>query len=130
MKPKPEPFPDPNGVSLDRPAGLFRGEYKNYTGILFSQPGPQGLVLCPEKWTEWLGTEAPQENEMLQDGKATPLSFKEFRTKFATEEDCRNYLFEERFPEGFVCPKCGGSELDTSKSVVLISARVADARLL
>ena len=42
--------------------------------------------------------------------KATPISFKEFRTKFATEEDCRNYLFEERFPEGFVCPKCGGSE--------------------
>ena len=42
--------------------------------------------------------------------KATPISFKEFRTKFATEKDCRNYLFEERFPEGFVCPKCGGRE--------------------
>ena len=42
--------------------------------------------------------------------KATPISFKEFRTKFATEEDCRNYLFEERFPEGFICPKCGGKE--------------------
>jgi hypothetical protein len=42
--------------------------------------------------------------------KATPISFKEFRTKFATEEDCRNYLFEERFPDGFVCPKCGGRE--------------------
>ena len=62
--------------------------------------------------------------------KATPISFKEFRTKFATEEDCRNYLFEERFPEGFVCPKCGGSEYYYLKSVVFASARVADARLL
>ena len=42
--------------------------------------------------------------------KATPISFKEFRTKFATKEDCRNHLFEERFPDGFVCPKCCGKE--------------------
>ena len=42
--------------------------------------------------------------------KGTPISFKEFRTKYATEEDCRNYLFEERFPDGFVCPKCSGRE--------------------
>ena len=42
--------------------------------------------------------------------KAIPISFKEFRTKFTTEEDCQNYLFEERFPDGFVCPKCGERE--------------------
>ena len=42
--------------------------------------------------------------------KATSISFTEFRTKFATEKDCRNYLFQERFPDGFVCPKCGGRE--------------------
>ena len=27
-----------------------------------------------------------------------------------TEEDCRKYLFEERFPNGFECPKCGGRD--------------------
>ena len=36
--------------------------------------------------------------------KVTLISFKEFRTKFATE-DCRDYLFEERFPESFVLPQ-------------------------
>lgn len=42
--------------------------------------------------------------------KAAQITFKEFRTKFATEEACRNYLFQERFAEGFICPKCGGRE--------------------
>jgi len=39
--------------------------------------------------------------------KAVQITFKDFRTRFATEDDCRNYLFRERFPDGFVCPKCG-----------------------
>lgn len=42
--------------------------------------------------------------------KAAQITFKDFRTRFASEDDCRNYLFAERFPEGFVCPKCGGHE--------------------
>ena len=37
------------------------------------------------------------------------ISFKEFRQRFQTEEDCEAYLFEQRWPDGFVCPKCGGS---------------------
>ena len=41
---------------------------------------------------------------------AAEVSFKEFRTQFATEEACKDYLFAERFPEGFVCPKCGCRE--------------------
>ena len=36
------------------------------------------------------------------------MSFKEFRQRFQTEEACEAYLFEQRWPEGFVCPKCGG----------------------
>lgn len=42
--------------------------------------------------------------------KAAQITFRDFRTRFATEDDCRNYLFLERFPEGFVCPKCGSRE--------------------
>ncbi len=37
------------------------------------------------------------------------ISFKEFRQRFQTEEACEVYLFEQRWPEGFVCPKCGGT---------------------
>ena len=36
------------------------------------------------------------------------ISFKEFRQRFQTEEACETYLFEQRWPNGFVCPKCGG----------------------
>ena len=36
------------------------------------------------------------------------ISFKEFRRRFQTEEACEAFLFEQRWPEGFVCPKCGG----------------------
>jgi len=34
----------------------------------------------------------------------------EFMNKYATEEQCRKQLFESRWPEGFVCPKCGHKE--------------------
>jgi len=34
----------------------------------------------------------------------------EFRTKFKDEEACRDYLFKKRFPSGYTCPKCGGTE--------------------
>ena len=34
-----------------------------------------------------------------------PLS--EFLERFGTEENCRDYLAAQRWPAGFVCPKCG-----------------------
>ena len=37
------------------------------------------------------------------------MSFREFRQRFQTEEACEAYLFEQRWPDGFVCPKCGGT---------------------
>ena len=37
------------------------------------------------------------------------ISFKEFRQRFQTEEACEAYLFEQRWPDGFICPKCGGT---------------------
>ena len=42
--------------------------------------------------------------------KAERITFKEFRTRFTIEEDCRDYLFAQRFPNGFICPKCGCRE--------------------
>ena len=37
------------------------------------------------------------------------ISFKEFQQRFQTEEACEAYLFQQRWPGGFVCPKCGGT---------------------
>ena len=42
--------------------------------------------------------------------KAAVISFKEFCTRYYTEEGCREELFRQRFPEGFMCPKCGYKE--------------------
>jgi hypothetical protein len=38
-----------------------------------------------------------------------PRSLKEFESKFATEESCREYLFRMRWPEGFRCPRFSNS---------------------
>lgn len=37
-----------------------------------------------------------------------PRTLLEFETRFASEEACREYLSRLRWPEGFVCPRCGG----------------------
>ena len=34
------------------------------------------------------------------------MTFSEFATRFATEEQCRDYLYQLRWPKGFICPKC------------------------
>ena len=36
-----------------------------------------------------------------------PRTILEFEQYFATEEACRRYLFQLRWPEGFCCPRCG-----------------------
>ena len=36
-----------------------------------------------------------------------PKSLIEFQGRFATESACAEYLFERRWPQGFVCPGCG-----------------------
>ena len=35
------------------------------------------------------------------------MTLNEFYERFPTEESCREYLYEKRWPNGFVCPKCG-----------------------
>jgi transposase-like protein len=39
-----------------------------------------------------------------------PKTLMELEERFATEEQCRAYLTELRWPEGFVCPSCGGQK--------------------
>ena len=41
--------------------------------------------------------------------KQESVGFMEFIEKYSTEEDCREHLFEIRWPNGFICPKCGNS---------------------
>ncbi|MDE7242625.1 MAG: transposase [Oscillospiraceae bacterium] len=36
------------------------------------------------------------------------MNFREFRQRFQPEEACEAYLFQQRWPDGFICPKCGG----------------------
>ncbi len=39
-----------------------------------------------------------------------PRTFEEFLEWFASEQDCAEYLAWIRWPTGFVCPECGGTE--------------------
>lgn len=48
-----------------------------------------------------------------------PRTLLELERRFGTEQSCRAYLFQLRFPDGFRCPRCGAS-----KSWPLQSGRV------
>jgi transposase-like protein len=41
-------------------------------------------------------------------GEEYPRTLMEFESRFSREEACRAYLFALRWPDGFVCPRCGG----------------------
>jgi len=48
------------------------------------------------------------EGEAKRNAKAEKaMTLLEFTAKFGNEEVCREYLFEKRYPDGFVCPRCG-----------------------
>ena len=44
------------------------------------------------------------------------MTILEFQQKFGTEEACEEHLFHIRWPDGFVCPKCGHTEHFNIKS--------------
>ena len=35
-----------------------------------------------------------------------PMTFDEFTKRFSTEQQCRDYLYQLRWPQGYTCPKC------------------------
>ena len=39
-----------------------------------------------------------------------PPSILEFQERFFSEEDCTRFLFEKRWPEGWICPRCGAAK--------------------
>ncbi len=41
------------------------------------------------------------------------MTFEEFVRQFSTEEQCRDYLFQLRWPTGFTCPRCGETNYRT-----------------
>lgn len=43
-------------------------------------------------------------------GEDYPKTILELEQRFGSEESCREYLIRLRWPEGFVCPRCEGSE--------------------
>lgn len=44
------------------------------------------------------------------------MAASEFQTNYGTEEQCRQYLFNKRWADGFECPKCRGKECFNIKS--------------
>lgn len=59
--------------------------------------------------------------------RTAEITFKEFRRRYNTEDACRAELFRLRFPNGFVCPKCGTIPF---MAATFISAVPAGTRLL
>jgi DNA-binding NarL/FixJ family response regulator len=53
----------------------------------------------------WLN---PAKNQTEEARSDFPKSLSELRDRFVSEEACRQYLFELRWPEGFCCPDCQG----------------------
>ena len=51
-----------------------------------------------------------------------PLSLSEFEKQFGTDEQCWQYLFRLRWPDGFICRRCGGTLAWRSKRDRLVCA--------
>jgi transposase-like protein len=52
-----------------------------------------------------------------------PRTLLELERRFANDESCRRYLFALRWPNGFVCPRCGNSKAwETGRGLWLCSA--------
>jgi len=48
-----------------------------------------------------------------------PKSINELEERFRDEEACRAYLFQLRWPDGFRCPKCGGTKSWPVRTVLM-----------
>ena len=55
--------------------------------------------------------------------KDCPTKLVELQRRFSTDQACREYLFALRWPQGFVCPRCGGNKAwPTARGLWLCSA--------
>ncbi len=52
--------------------------------------------------------------------KNFPKNEEEFLVRFGTEDNCRRYLFDLRWPEGFVCPVCSGRTARVNKKNFIV----------
>ena len=48
-----------------------------------------------------------------------PRDLAEFERRFGTEEACRLYLAQLRWPEGFRCPRCQGQKVWPARAGLL-----------
>ena len=53
----------------------------------------------------------------------SPKTLAELEREFATERRVRTIFFQLRWPEGFVCPRCGGTQYWTTKRALFNCAR-------
>lgn len=51
-----------------------------------------------------------------------PRTLAEFEARFASEEACRVYLFQLRWPDGFVCPRCQATKVWSTNRSLLVCA--------
>lgn len=49
-----------------------------------------------------------------------PATLGELEARFGTEQACREYLVQLRWPEGFVCPRCRGTSAWTTRRNLLV----------
>ena len=49
-----------------------------------------------------------------------PEDFEQFITRFATEQDCYDYIASLRWPQGFICPRCHSEKSWASKRLLLV----------
>ena len=77
---------------------------------LTQQPPPKNRIY-PIYWTQaavyWCH---PNNRRAISMAAAERITFADFQERFKTEEQCREYLFRQRFPNAFVCPllRCEG----------------------
>ena len=46
----------------------------------------------------------------MQNEEFYPKDFQEFLTQFKSEDDCWDYIFQMRWPDGYICSKCKSNE--------------------
>ena len=49
-----------------------------------------------------------------------PEDFEQFITRFATEQDCYDYILSLRWPQGFICPRCHSNRSWKTKRSLLV----------